>query len=168
MNTIWCPGCTLCRFFVDDNSCPWWYKWCSVEVELTFEKTVPGEFRIDTGWSNKIQGDSGLLQENIPLISGEIRVCATDTRNKIIFKGADTSFYNVLSVIVRWNELEVHRLLLHALLECSRCLVVKQLQLQRESPGTEVGVDGVVSCNDGGAFSTAQGSDMEGVAVVIV
>ena len=29
-------------------------------------------------------------------------------------------------------------------------------------------VDGVVSCNDGGAFSTAQGLDMEGVAVVII
>ena len=95
------------------------------------------------------------------MISGEIRVCAADTCNKIILKVR-------IPLSTRWNELEVHGLLLHALLECSRCLVIKQLQLRRESPGTEVGVDGVVSCNDGGAFSTAQGSNMEGVAVVIV
>ena len=95
------------------------------------------------------------------MISGEIRVCAADTCNKVILKVR-------IPLSTRWNELEVHGLLLHALLEYSRCLVVKQLKFRRESPGTEVDVDGVVSCNDGGVFSTAQGSDMEGVAVVIV
>ena len=121
MNTMRCPRCTSCIFFVDDNLCPWWCKWRPVEVELTFDKTVTGEFR------KKIQGEFGLFQEIIPLMQGEIRVCAADTRNKIIFKGADTSFCSVSSVIVQWNELNAYVILKHASLECCRRLVFKQL-----------------------------------------
>ena len=41
-------------------------------------------------------------------------MCATNTRNEVAFEGSYTAFCSVSLVIVRWNEVEVYVLRLHA------------------------------------------------------
>jgi len=62
-----------------------------------------GELGVDSGATQKVEGQDGLGQEPVPQMEGVVTVRAAEASNEVVFEGADGTFSSIASVDARGN-----------------------------------------------------------------
>ena len=58
-----------------------------VEVEHAMDLGVGGDLGVNSGWTEKIEGQNGLVNEEVPTVLGKARIGATADGNKVRLEG---------------------------------------------------------------------------------
>ena len=98
----------------------------------------------------------------------EVRVRSAEAGNEVIFEGPDGAFCVVAAVDTRGNKLEGGGGVMEEVFEGLTALVVHDMELWFAAVADEAIVEEFISFKDGGSFSVGDGSDIDGVAVVVV
>ena len=62
---------------------------------------VCGDLGVNSGWTEKIEGQNGLVNEEVPTVLGKVGIGATADGNKVRLEGLDCAFGFVLTVVTR-------------------------------------------------------------------
>ena len=96
---------------------------------------------IGVGSAEKVEGGGGLLDEAIPEVKWEVRVCTGKTRNKVVFPCADGFLSGIGSMVVRGDKLVRYIFACHKLFEARRAFVVEELKRGCETTRHEIVID---------------------------
>jgi hypothetical protein len=123
-------------------------KWSLVEVEGTLEKFPRTNPWIEHGLMEKIEGEFSLWQKKVPKVRWKCGVNAGRNCKEVVLERANSAFSPVLSMHVRWDKLEsCIPLEGDCFLVCRAGLVVKNLEVHRETPCCQACHNGIVGCN---------------------
>ena len=79
-----------------------------------------------------------MFDKPIPEVEGELRVGAGETRNKVVFPGANRLFSRIGSMVMRGNKLVRNLVLFHERLESWGAFIVEELDFGGEAAGDEI------------------------------
>ena len=77
-----------------------WCEWSCIEVEVSENLIVGGEFWIDTGSSQHVESNDGLVDETAPQVWWEVGVTAVHDGDEVVLECLDCTLRVVVSVIV--------------------------------------------------------------------
>ena len=89
---------------------------------------IGGEFGIEAGAAQGVQGEFSLWQQFVPKVEREIFVHTADSSDETIFECAGSTFSCVLAVKVGGNQLVVDVFVDHKLFQCTGTFIVQALQ----------------------------------------
>ena len=92
-------GGTVFRGDIDDASGTKGSQGGAIEIKFSKDLVVSGEFGIDPGVSEQVEGDDGLWEKLIPETSREALISSVQNGGEVIFKSADSTFSWVVAVI---------------------------------------------------------------------
>ena len=79
-----------------------------------------------------------MFDKPIPEMEGELRVGAGETRNKVVFPGANRLFSRIGSMVMRGNKLVRNFATFHKRLESWGAFIVEELDFGGEAAGDEI------------------------------
>jgi hypothetical protein len=99
--------------FVDEDFDSWWGEWRFVEIESTEDLGVCRELWVDAGGAKEVQRECGLWKEFVPQIKGEVRMCAAEAGDEMVFKRLNCTFGPIAAMESCWCELIVDAFFSH-------------------------------------------------------
>jgi hypothetical protein len=162
------PGFADARLLVDEQLDAGRSEGSPIKVECAMELGMSGEARVDTGAAEKIEGEQGLREEQVPEFQRENRVGAAKAGDKMILEGPNGPFGRVAAMQVWWGDLEIDASLDNVSLESGGGFIVERLQLGFEAPGREHGENLLEGLDVVGAGATLHRFGENIVAVIII
>lgn len=165
---MWCPCAPVGWFFVDEDFDSRRCNGSPVEIESSMDLGPSGEFWVDAGAAEEIEGQDALRKESVPQVEREICVGGAQRGDQMIFERADGALGGVASMNSGWDELEVDGFVFHELFHLVGALVVEALDFGLKACLDEAGMDEFVGSEDGGSCPVWHGFCVDGIAVVVV
>jgi len=81
----------------------------------------------------EIQGQLGLREEAIPQVNWKLFVGTAKAGNEMVFESENGTFCSIAMMDMGWDQLEIHMLSNHEILEGTRCFIIQVLKLGAES-----------------------------------
>ncbi len=98
----------------------------------------------------------------------KVLVDAAKASDEMILEGADAAFGCISAMHSRRDELEIHVLLMHKLLEDLRTFVVEALETRFQSGLSEMFVEGLVGAKDARSGSILEWLGENRIAIIVV
>jgi hypothetical protein len=98
-----------------------------------------------------------LREETIPKMEGEVFIHTTETGDKMIFEGTNSTFGSITAVDTRGCKLEVDALGPQELFEGNRAFIIKTLELGAKAGSAEAGMEDFIAGEDGGTGACFDG-----------
>jgi hypothetical protein len=88
---------------MDEAADAWWGQGCTIKIKETMELGVGRQLWIDSGPTQKIEGQDCLRQQAVPQMEGKVFVTTAKASDKMIFERADCTFSSIATVDARRN-----------------------------------------------------------------
>ena len=85
----------------DNDFAARWSKMNSIVVEHSMDLDVGGDLGVNSGRMEKIEGQNGLVKEEVLTVLGKVGIGATADDNKVRLEGLDCLFGFVQMVVAR-------------------------------------------------------------------
>jgi hypothetical protein len=120
---------------MDEDMTTNWIKWLLVQVKEPLEKIPRTNLWIESGLTEKIEGEFSLWQKKVPKVWWKGRVNAGKNCKEVVLEHANSTFSLVLAMHVWWDKLEfcVPLEVGDCFLVCCTGLVVKNLEVLLDS-----------------------------------
>ena len=76
-----------------------WSKGCFIKIKHAMNYSVCTDLRIETGWTEEVEGNDGMREKEIPSVLWKILVSAIEDGNEMILESLDGLFSRIMTMI---------------------------------------------------------------------